>query len=45
MPKNPLSDPGMAAMQKRLAGAKKNKPMKVPGPRAKTQADFVKKAM
>lgn len=34
-PKNPMmSNMGMAAMQQRLVGAKKNKPMKPPMPRA-----------
>jgi hypothetical protein len=32
-------DPGLAAMQERLAGAKKNKPMKKPKARAKTVMD------
>jgi len=42
MPKNPLQDPGMAAMQKGLMGAKKNKAMKPPVARAKTSSSMVK---
>ena len=41
--KSTLSDPGMAAMQKRLAGAKTNKMMKPPKMRPKTAMDFSKK--
>lgn len=46
MPKNPLdaSNEGFRAMQQRLAGAKKNKPMKPPKARPKASADFVKSA-
>ena len=32
-PKNPMGNPGMMAMQQRLAGAKQMKPMKPPMPR------------
>jgi hypothetical protein len=41
--KNPLSEPGIAAMQKRLAGARTNKMMKPPKPRPRTSADFAAK--
>lgn len=42
MPKNTMQDPGMAAMQRGLVGAKKNKPMKAAMPRPKTSSPMVK---
>jgi hypothetical protein len=44
-PKNPMmKNDGFQAMQKRLAGAKMNKPMKMPMARPKTSSSFVKSA-
>jgi len=46
MAKNQMTTPvGMAALQQRLAGAKKNKAMKPPMMRPKTSSNLVKKAM
>ncbi len=45
MPKNPVQDPGMAAMQNRLAQRRTNKPMKKPMARPKTSSPQVKSVM